>query len=489
MTDEEFVAWLLSDDAHSVILVEANVQIGGVEQVLYLSDTPYTTHDTHIAYLACINGGVEFEERLSLTGEAQVGAGDIEFDNTDGSLDEWEDYIWVNRDVAVYMGDARWPRAQFRRIFQGVGAQLNPNGRDGWTLALLNKLDRLNHPALEEVLGGTTDNAETLKPHVLGEVHGLKALLTSNNQDFLVHGGGAIEAVLEVRDIGAPRSDVTLSLATGGFRVSGSKTIGEITADVQGAKPGGIYTNNISLLVQYLVKNYGPASQRFTDADLDLTQLAGIAAQFTQPVGIAITDSENTLALAQALVDSIGAQLITTTLGKLRIIPIRLPGIGSPKVVNEDDFVMDSLLISERTEVQSATRLGYCKNWTVQASGTATGLPATSVNLLGTEWLDVTANDTSVTDTYRLTSEPERETTMLLRTVDAQAECDRRNNFRKVPHAVYEAEYFKHLMLTELGDPFTLFAGRYGLEAGKTGIAYTIRRNWMTRRITIGVLA
>lgn len=488
MTDEQFKAWLRAGMSRRVVLVEALANTGSTEQTFWLSNRTYIRNDTNLAYEACITGGVSFREELSLDGTASAGYGDIEIGNADGSRDGWLNYVWANRAVSVFIGDAQWPRADFRLIFQGVVADIGVGGRDSLTLSLLNKLDRLNNPAIEQKLGGTGDNAERLVPHVLGEVHGMEPLLASTNQDYTAHGGGTIERIIEVRDSGAPRTDLTEYLVSGAFRVSGAKVQGQITADVQGAKPGGTYTHNISKLVQHLVTAYGPAAQRFTTDDLDLAQLAAFEAAYPQPVGVLLNDTTSVLAHAQALAGSVGAQVVCTTLGKLRLVPLALPAVGTPVVVGPADMVQGTLRPVKRTEVKATCRLGYCRNWTVQASGLATGLPATSASLLATEWLTVTATDAAVAAKYRLTSEPEQRDTMLLREADAQAEANRERDLWKEPHAVYEAEYFAHMLLTELGDPLTVQHPRFGLAAGKTGPVVVIDRAWLDGRATLGAL-
>lgn len=487
MTEEQFKDWLRSDGARRVVLVEAVANTGTDEETFWLSNRAYIRGDTNIAYESCITGGVSFREELSLSGEASSGYGNIELENAHGSRDEWLTYVWANRPVSVFLGDAQWPRSDFRLIFQGVVADIG-DGADTLTLSLLNKLDRLNNPAIEQTLGGTGDNADRLVPHVLGEVHGMEPLLTSNNQDYTAHGGGAIERVIEVRDNGAPRSDITEYLVSGAFRVSGAKVQGQIAADVQGAKPGGTYTDNISKLVQHLVTAYGPSAQRFTVDDLDIAQLAAFEAAFPQPAGVVLNDNTSVLAHAQALAGSVGAQVVCTTLGKLRLVPLALPAVGPTVEVGSGDMVFHSLKPAARTEVKATCRLGYCRNWTVQASGLATGLPATSASQLGTEWLTVTATDAAVAARYRLTTEPDQEDTLLLRKVDAEAEADRRRDLWKEPHTVFEAEYFAHMMLTELGDALTIRHPRFGLAGGKTGPVVTISRDWLSMRVTLGVL-
>jgi hypothetical protein len=492
MTDAAFIAWLKSPDCIRCALVEVVARIGGSETTLYLSNRNYLTSSSDTpastAYNACITGGVSFAETLSLDGAPSISYGDIEIDNTGGVRDAWLGYVWANRQVRVYMGDPRWVRSDFRLIFDGVVGDLLSRDAEVLNLSLLDKLQRLNQPLTEATLGGATDNKDRLLPLAFGECHNVSPLLTVPSTLTFQYHNGAAERLIEVRDNGAPITTYTSNLAAGTFTLTAAP-VGQITADVQGAKPSGTYSNNISTLVQYIVQNYGPSSTRYSSGDLDSASLSAFASANTQPVGLCLTDRANVLQVCQDLAASVGAQVVVTTLGKLRLVKLALPAGGTPTAVTAQDFDEHSLKVSDRPSVKATAKLGYGRNWSVQTSGLATGLPASSAAALGVGVLPVTSSDATVTSVYKLGTQPEQVDTLLVVESDATTEAARRRDLWKTPRQVYEARYRAHMLLTELGDAITLTHARFGLSGGVTGLVTHISRDWLAGRVTLGVLA
>ena len=492
MTDAAFLAWLQSADGIRCALVEVVARIGGSETTLYLSNRNYVTAsgDTpaSTAYVACITAGVSFAETLSLDGTPSISYGDIELDNTGGVRDTWLGYVWANRQVRVYMGDPRWVRSDFRMIFDGVVGDLLARDAEVLNLSLLDKLQRLNNPVTEAVLGGATDNKDRLLPLAFGECHNVSPLLTVPSTLTFQYHNGAAERLIEVRDNGAPITTYTSNLAAGSFTLTAAP-VGQITADVQGAKPAGTYSNNISTLVQYISQTYGPSTTRFSSGDMDATVMSAFASANTQPVGLCLTDRSNVLQVCQDLAASVGAQVVVTTLGKLRLVQLALPAGGTPVAVTAQDFDEHSLSVSDRPQVQAAAKLGWGRNWSVQTSGLATGLPASSAAALGLGLLSATSSDATTTSVYKLGAQPEQVDTLLVVEGDATTEAARRRDLWKTPRQVYTARYRAHLLLTELGDAITLTHARFGLSGGVTGLVTHVARDWLAGRVTIGVLA
>lgn len=492
MTDAAFLAWLQSADCIRCALVEVVARIGGSETTLYLSNRNYTTAsgDTpaSTAYTACITGGVSFAETLSLDGTPSISYGDIEIDNTGGVRDAWLGYVWANRQVRVYMGDPRWVRSDFRLIFDGVAGDLLARDAEVLNLSLLDKLQRLNNPVTEAVLGGATDNKDRLLPLAFGECHNVSPLLTVPSTLTYQYHNGAAERLIEVRDNGSPIATYTSNLAAGTFTLTAAP-VGQITADVQGAKPSGTYRNDVGRLVQYIVQTYGPSTTRFSGVDLDSTQLASFVTACPQPVGLCLTDRANVLQVCQELAASVGAQVVVTTLGKLRLVQLALPASGTPTAVTAQDFDEHSLKVSDRPPVAATAKLGWGRNWSVQTSGLATGLPASSTAALGLGVLSTTSSDATATSVYKLATQPEQVDTLLVVESDATTEAARRRDLWKTPRQVYEARYRAHLLLTELGDAITITHARFGLSGGVTGLVVRVSRDWLAGRVTIGVLA
>jgi hypothetical protein len=485
-----FAEWLADASAVRCVLVEVDASIAGVETTHYLSTRGYTTGsadtpaNTH--YLPVIAGGVQLTEELSLDGAGGLSYGDIELYNLSGERDAWlgQDYVWVNRPIRVYLGDLRWPRADYQLIFDGIVADLDSKSRDRLNIKVRDKLQRLNSPVSDAKLGGSTPNADALIPLAFGEVSNITPLLSNPaTHEYQVH-NGPIEGIIEVRDNGVPVT-VTPHLSTGKFNLTAAPA-GTITASIQGDKPSA-YSNTISVLVQRIATGYGKADTRFAAGDLDSSNLVDFETAHPQAVGVAVQSRENCISVIQALAASVGAQAVISRTGKLRLLQIALPPGGTPVEITPADMVQDSLHIVQRIDVRSSVKLGYCKNWTVQ-NGLQTGIPAEHRDLFADEYLTVTQSDSAVAAVYKLDAEPIQRDTLLLGTADADAEATRELDLYKTPRTVFGFEGFSRLLTLELGQAVTLTHPRFGLAAGKTGMVVKLQPDWINCRVNVEVL-
>ena len=482
MTEIEFTDWLKKGGRYT-LLVEVDTTVPR-----YLSTVAYTTLPTdspaNRVYSPVVSGGVAFTETLPLDGSATLSVGDIELNNDDGLLDSWLDDIWVNKPIRIYIGDVSWVRADFRLIFTGIVDNINSRAANRLNISLRDKLQRLNTPVSETLLGGTTSNKDRLIPLCFGEVHNVEPLLVDPaTLKYKVH-GSAIERLIEVRDNGAPVS-VNESLIDGTFTLVAQQA-GTITCSVQGDKPT-TYSNRIADTITRLVTGYGKVSDRLTTADIDTAQFAEFNAAHPQPVGVYLNDRSNVIEVCQQLASSVGAQISMSREGLLRLLKITLPATGTPLVVTPSDYVAKSLEIKERVDVKAAIKVGYCKNYTTQ-TGLNTGLPASHKDLFMQEYLSVTAKNQSVADTYKLNTEPVQTDTLLLTESDATAEANRLLTLWQQPRTVYKFVGYSHLLTVSLGQVLTLVSPRFGLSEGKTGIVVGIQSDWVSRRVTIEVL-
>ena len=489
MTDADFLAWLKSATAIRCVLIEAVVNVSGTDITRYMSTRPYVTEagDTpaNTAYLPRASNGIQYTESISLTSSASMTAGDIEINNQDGALDSWLGDIWAGRQVQAFIGDPRWARSDFRMIFNGITDDINSKSREVLNIVIRDKLQRLNTPVYETVLGGTTANKEATIPVCFGEVHNVTPLLTNPaTLEYQIH-NAAFEGIIEVRDNGKPVG-FTPSLSTGKFTLTAA-SVGQITCSVQGAKPT-TYDNTISKLVQRIVQGYGKVgTDAFTAGDLDATNLSAFESAHPQPVGVYLQGRENVLATIQQLAASVGAQPIMSREGKLRLIQIVLPPGGTPAVVTEAQMVERTLQITDRPTVAASVQIGFCQNWTTQP-GLLTSIPAEAKDLFSKQWLTSIQTDGTVQAKYKLNAMPVQQDTCLLVRADADAEATRRLGLVKVARTVYQFEATADQLLLSLGDPITIYNHRFGLSGGATGMVVSLAPDWMTAHVTVGVL-
>ena len=488
MTDAQFLEWLETPSAIRMVLIEVQVNVAGQEVTRYIASRPYLTGPleapANTEYLPLATGGLAFTEQVSLTGEAGLSGGDIELDNADGALDSWLADVWRNRAIKVWAGDLRWARADFRLVFDGIIADVGSTDRNSINLALRDKLQRLDTPITEAKLGGVSTNKDVTLPIPLGECHNVAPLLT--NPATLEYGFlGAVESIFEVRTNGKP-VPITVDNATGRFKLTINPLANVVTASVQGDNAGG-YAPRIAPLVQRIATGYGKASDRFTAADLDLENLATFDAAHPQLVGLYVADRTNQAQAIQQLAASVGAQALMSRTGKLRLIQIALPAVGVPVEIGPDQMLEGSLHPAQRLAVVAAVKIGYDRNWTVQANLT-TSIPPAHADLYATEWLTETVVDEAVKARYRLTDDPPQVDTCLKTTEDAQAEAARRLALHKVQRTIYEFDGEPEMMLVELGQPVVLRDERFGLQDGAPGVVVILSPSWLTGRVTVGVL-
>lgn len=485
--DAAFMAWLAAPDAIRCLLVEVQVSVGGVETTRYLSTAGYTTKGgetpANIAYLPLVAGGVKFTETLSLDGSG-FSYGDVELNNNDGALDSWLDDVWVNRSIKMYSGDVRWPRSDFRLVFNGVVADIDSKSRTRLNIKLRDMLQRLNTPVIETKLGGTTQSKDRLLPTVFGEVHNMEPLLEDPAlHTYRVH-SRAINRIIEVRDNGAPVI-VTADTLVGKFTLSGNPA-GRITASVQ----GDMYPTwnlTIASIIKTLVTHFGKESTRLALSDIDTTNFDWFDAAYPQPVGIATKDRENVLEACQRLAKSMGAQLTASRTGLLQLMRLQFPGYGTPVEIGPRDMLAQNISISGRSTVEASVKLAYCKNWTLQ-QGLETGILEEHKNRFGTEWDTKTVRYSAIASAYRIDAEATQRETMLLRLREAEPEAWRLLDIVSVPRMTYRFEGLAHLLTLARGQAVNLTHHRFGLNAGKPGVVVSLTPDWIAGRVTVEVM-
>lgn len=486
MTDEQFISWLQSQDAVKLILVEVeDVLVNGVPTPFYFSNRTFISAPTdspaNIVYDPSVSGGVTFSESLNLDGTASVGFGDIELINLDGSRDVLLNHVWVNRSVSVYMGDPRFTKSDFRLIFKGHIDNLCSRTQGSLNMVIMDRLAKLAVPLSKTTI---PDTEGTLNPLTFGECFNVPAVLSSPGLlEYTVH-TSQIEDVIEVRDNGYPVK-VTKDLANGKFKLD-QAPYGKITASVQGSSFPA-YTNNVAELISRIITDYGPDSSKLL-TDIDYTNFANFAAENPQPVGLFVSSEVTKLEVCQRLAASVGGSLTCSSQGKIKIVKLELPASGAITEVYPTDMLEDTFSVVDKPSVKAAIRLNYCLNWYQHTEDIAAGIVPSNINIFKSNWYSADSANTAVAATYELPSIGFSEDSLMLTQADADNEADRRLALWSTQRYVYEAIYFPHLMLTELGDSIKIYNYRFGLDAGKTGTVVRIERDWFNSRIRIGVL-
>lgn len=482
ITDDQYAAWFSDSTAQRVTLFEVGFNNGSTR---YLSNKAYGGGSASTPYLAVVVGGLKMTQSISLVSEATLSTGDIELVNLSGALDSWLDDNFVNEPVSVFVGDVRWPRADFRQIFVGRIADIDgTKSRDRINLRLRDKFQQLNGQVTDAQMGAGAASPEALRPVLLGEVHNLTPKLKNSTTKEYEFNDGASERLIEVRTDGKTRT-VAENLAAGSFTFTDAVGPGAVTCSAQGVKPDGVYTDRIAPLIKYLVKSRGKVDQRFTDADLDLDSLAAFDAAHPQCVGLYLTERTNVIDACHQLASSVGAQFIPTRGGLAKLIQIAFPTTATTEI--HANVQLDrSISLVAQTAVVGAVKVGYARNYTLQPN-----LP-TSLPLQHKEWYDeefftATASDPTVITAYGLDAAPVQQNTCLQDAAEAQAEAERRLDIFKVKRKTYRFEGTPANMLLELGQAVKLFSNRYNLGAGKVGIVTSLSPDWDNFHVTVEI--
>jgi hypothetical protein len=283
--------------------------------------------------------------------------------------------------------------------------------------------------------------------------------------------------------------DHNANLTTGTITLK-SNPVGTLTCSVQGNATGS-YTNTIAGIITNIVKNYGNSTNRFVDSEIDFSGFTN-----TSPVGIYCSDRINALQVCNELAKSVSANLVcpsisvggdgeTISASKLKLVELKVPS-GTPKYSLTDDYmILGSLSISEVFSVKPSIKLGYCKNYTVQQTVAGGVNPASKFD---DQYLTVTAlNDTNKT-LYRDTGTINEEDTLLIVESDANTEATKRLSLWSTQRLLITATYLPQFIFVQLGDIVTITSNRFNLGSGKTGLVYSISRDWITGLVQIGVL-
>lgn len=491
-TVSEIVDWLNTEDHVKCILIDI-LDVGNATNTsFYFSTMPYADVTNNIVYNACVQGGINFSESLSIDGQPSLSFGSLEISNVGGIHDSYLEYVWAKRPIKIYLGDPSWQKSDFVLIFDGLIQELLAPSESSLSFSLFDKLQRLNDPITETTLASTQysqNTLETILPLLFGECFNITPLLVDNGstqnggQVYMIN-NGPINGIIEVRDNGIP-IPVELDAQAGTFELL-SRPYGTITCSAQGQTP---YTNTIAGIITKLVTEYGTPENRFTTNDINFSTFSN-----TSAVGLYCQDRKNILEACNELAKSVQANLICPAItvtdnevstSKLRLVEIK-PPTGTAKYILDDNVMIENTLsITELFPVKPSIKLAYCKNYTTQAT-VAAGLNP-QINFKD-EFIFVSSENTSQKINYRDSGTVSEEQTLLLTTQQAQVESDKRLALWQTQRYIVTAEYLPQLMFVQLGDIVLVKSSRFNLSAGKLGLVYSISRDWITGLVTIGVL-
>lgn len=310
-------AWLEDQTSIRCLLVEITARnvLTSTETTFYLSNMGYITTSADVVYLPYLTGSLQTTESLSIEGTLSMSFGDIQVANLNGDLDTWLDstkYIWVNRSIKVYLGDPRWVcvnlasvQTTFEKIFDGIVADVDSSARDSINIKVRDKLQRLNYPLTDNILGiyGTwaagQANQDTIRPLIFGEVNNISPILIDPSKLEYMFNDTSVGTFITNTTFG---SNVITCNSTAGFAVNKPIVITFSTT----AYPSTF--GNIVSGTTYYIKTVN-STTTFTIATVSTGGATNTAAVFGLTTA-ALSTTGNATNLVQAEVNTTSSELL-----------------------------------------------------------------------------------------------------------------------------------------------------------------------------------
>lgn len=512
-----YQTWLETPNLIRVLLVQVQYYdtSDSTTKTKYLS-----THNVTVdgnAYLPIIKSNFTINEEISINYSASISYGDLQLANNNGEYDIWLNttLVWVNKPINVYIGSLPQPGTtsvigDFQQIFSGVVSDIDSKDRTTLNLKVRDKLEKLNTSVSDSLLGNywhgsvLADNStvyqnqykNTLKPVVYGEVFNITPLLTDPSMLEYMVNDSAVSQIIEVRDNGVPVSWTTSGTTTipaGSFQLRQSP-VGTVTCSVKGTTQSmdpvtgtisSTYVNSAAKVILAILANRGLT---LSTSELDLGSGGSFNTLGTQLVGVYLTDRQNVLQVCQDIAKSCGLILTTTRLGVVKLVDMSIPTSASVSIT-EKDILLNTLTLSQKLDVTAGFKLGYAKNYTVQAVTTvAAAVRQEDKDSFATEWLEATAYDNTVKSNYSVTKEPDLESTYLIDLTEATAVAQKKLDLFKVQRKIFNMTCTAKHLSVQVGDAVQLTSARFGLNSGVYGRVISTNPDWLAGKIQIGVL-
>jgi hypothetical protein len=397
------------------------------------------------------------------------GFGELVLTNADGGLDAWADYGWDGRSVELRVGEAGADLQYYFTIFQGQSKSIEFDDLFIRVILRDNQNDfTVDYPdTLYAGTGGnegSSDLANTPKPHCYGEVYNIEPVLVdSTNFVYQVH-DGAIQAIDAVYQGGVAltlTTDYTVDLTNGRFTLVAAPT-GIITADVKGSKPGGTYLETVADIIQHIVEDHAGFTY---PGDFDTASFTALNSANSSTVGVYDRGMTTVANVLDRLINTIGGFYGFDRDGKFQVGQVAL-ATGSA------DAEFDKTTIIEITRQASAVpnyqvRMDYKKNYRVMGeSDFDASITSAQRDYLVREADVAIAEDTAVQTPYP------NSTALIVDSLfagssAASTEATRLLNIYKTQRDFYRILVKTQPYTLKLNDVVKITFNRYNLSSGK----------------------
>ena len=477
ISNAQYSAWLAADNKERVILVEVDAYSSGSTVTRYLSDRGFTSRPTdtpaNTAYddIVLAVPGIRSAMADALRGRSLVSFGDLDVDNSAGVRDSWLLDAWDGRPLRLYLGDASWPKADFRLVFSGVAADIQARDNATLTLKLRDRQYLLDVPLQTNLVTGTGSAKDQRLPVCYGEVKMIEpVLIDSALRKYAVH-DGQIQSVDAVYQDGVAIGTYTADLTAGTITLTAALT-GRITADVKGSKTGGTYVNKTADIAQRIVQERAG----WSTSDIDAASVTQLNTDAPGAVGIYVTQDQATvLSTLDTLITGAGGYYAIGRDGKLTMGLFKAPA-GTPVVtIGDDDVEQGRVELTKRIVPLKSVRVGYARYYTTIDSGAASSLNEAQRQRLRDDYLVAKAT-TSLTG-FLLAVDGDLQGSCYVNQSDASTEATRRAALWGQLRRIFRISGFLAAQQVKLGDVVALDLSRYGLAGGVLATVVGLRES------------
>lgn len=440
----DFEEWLNTPGASRCVLVELDHIDGDVMKTACFANAAFATTPTdtppNTPYDPFVVGSFSYERSLNevFTGRSVSKTSDIELVYQPQSEALLTKGVY-GQAIRIYMGDKRWPKADFRQIIAGICDNVTPE-QSTIRIKFRDAADALKKPLLTERYA-TGPAAGQLKPLTLGRCFNIKPLLIDEAAHVYQFSIGQSSAVTAVRFNGAlvAPAHYTVNLLNSTVTFS-THPMGDVTMDVDGQQSGDAWLQTATQFIQHIASIGG--------VSVDVSGLPDYQ------LGLYITAETDAADIIDDICASVGGYWFYSRFGQFTVRAFN--GLAAATVdITRDQTVANTMRPRRVIAPLKSITMQYKRNWTVQSN------VAASVYELTPALADELSKEGKTKPcTQALPNFPQAESispkTLIVNEADATTEGNRRLAIAVKPRFIYELQAFSAPFSWPIGATATL---------------------------------
>jgi hypothetical protein len=459
------------------------------EVSFYVSSIPFSSSpddsDPNKVFNPVLDGDITISYKVPFfeEGQTESGFGEIIFDNTDHTLDDWINYDFGGREFTILWGDPSWTMDDFlvKPLVKGLTATSSFEGNE-IKFKVADKSELLNRSVTDDVVNDTTPPIPSSQgqnlPLTYGRPYQIEPICIDevNNVYQWSQGASDSSTALTIYDLGVtPVAVTSITYASSQFELTANPE-GKITIDANGVSDL-VFLTTVADIVKDLVTNKGDTARRINAfTEIDSASFNQMNTDVPYTIATYISDKRNLLDELDWLLLPLGCFWYfdgdVMYLGR-----IEDPSLGT-SIGDLDGTVITEINISPLNTKRWRTRIGYKKNWAVQDEGSlAASLVLASKQRLSTEFLVYAHENPSVKVNSLNAIDADILNTAIVDEADAITEATRQQNILENQCYAVDLELIGAPLTMLPGQIWTIYDYDYGFSAGRKVQIIEIEKN------------